>query len=139
MPVPLGLRPAFLPALSGFGLAAYDGSMSGLRKATPARAGSAFFNFARPIRSPKPFLVSGVSRDSTGAVLGSCVVDLFRIFDPTGASEPPAQWLARTVSDATTGAYSFTVASEGWLLQAVFYKAGAPDLAGVTKNTIVGA
>lgn len=100
--------------------------------------GAKHLSFYRSPKGKKEFLISGVSRDSAGAILGSCIVDLYRVFDPTGASEPPAQWYRRTTSDASTGAYSFSVPSNGWTFQVISYKAGGTDVAGVTKNTLVG-
>ena len=113
MAVPLQARAAFLPAFGGQGSGAYDGNLGGLPRSLPTRlGGSGFFSFFRAPRRSTGFVISGVSRDSVGAVLVSCVVDLFQIFDPTGASEPPARWVARTISDAATGAYSFSVPSD---------------------------
>ena len=118
-------------------------SMSGrappLSRGGDPRAGSGFLSFYQTPRSKAVFLISGVTKDLNGAVLGSCIVDLYRIFDPTEASQPPAEWYARTTSDASTGAYSFSVASNGWTFQAISYKAGGPDVAGITVNTLTGA
>jgi hypothetical protein len=106
--------------------------------ANPQAFGSGFFDFRKTQLGNKQITVSGISKDSTGAVLGGCIVDLFRVLDPTNSSEPPLLWHARTTSDATTGAYSFLVPSNGWRFQVVSYKAGAPDVAGVTVNTLFG-
>lgn len=140
MPVPLHGRPNFLPAISGYGLGSYDGQIAGLPKGfnTRKRPESEFFQFYKTAKRPIGYAVVGVAKDSTGAVLGGCVVDLFQIFDPTGTSEPPTVWRARTVSDPVTGAYRFDVPSEGYNYQAVAYLAGAPDVAGVTVNTLRG-
>jgi hypothetical protein len=56
-------------------------------------------------------------------------VDLFTTVDDI--------WRASTVSDATTGAYSFFIgtAAEHYC---VAYLDGAPDLAGTTVNTLTG-
>lgn len=81
-------------------------------------------------RSPRfygSFTVSGVTRDSTGTALGSCTVALF-------ASSTNA-FIAQTTSDASTGAYSFTVGT-GQMMYLVAYKAGVPDVAGTTVNTV---
>jgi len=74
--------------------------------------------------SPKfygSFTASGVTKDSTGAALSDCTVDLF--------SESEA-WLARTVSDGS-GNYTFTGVGVGTVFVRA-YKPGAPDLAGTT-------
>lgn len=85
-------------------------------------------------RSP-PFSTSalwmtGVTRDSAGAVLGSCAVDLFRTESDTK--------VAATVSDPTTGVYTFQILVGG-PFYIVAYKAGSPDVMGTTVNTLVGA
>lgn len=76
-----------------------------------------------------PFAIIGVTKDSTGAALGSCRVVLFRTVDDSIA--------AQTVSDAS-GNYRVD-ASPAIAHYAVAYKAGAPDVSGVTVNTLVGA
>jgi hypothetical protein len=73
-------------------------------------------------------VISGVTKDSAGAVLGSCAVDLFTTADDVIQG--------RTVSDASTGAYSFS-AGGGRTYYIVAYKAGSPDVAGTTVNTLV--
>jgi hypothetical protein len=75
-------------------------------------------------------VISGVTKGSTGSVLGSCAVELFTTTDDV--------LFARTTSDATTGAYSFSVPSNGWAFYCVAYKAGSPDVAGTTVNTLYG-
>lgn len=75
------------------------------------------------------YIISGVTKDSTGAVLGSCTVKLFNT--ATNILEQT------TVSDAS-GNYSFTVDKTQTYYE-VSYKAGAPDVAGTTVNTLAGA
>lgn len=70
----------------------------------------------------------GVTKDSGGSTLGQCVVQAFRSVD--GA------FITQTMSDAN-GNYDLRVPT----LDAVYlvaYKAGAPDVAGTTVNTLVG-
>lgn len=140
MPVPLGCRPNFLPAISGYGLGSFDGQIAGLPKGfnTRKRPESEFFQFYKAPKRPIGYAIVGVSRDGSDVLLPSCVVDLFQVLDPTGPSEPPAMWVARTLSDPVTAAYRFDVPSEGYNYQVVFYKAGAPDVAGVTVNVVRG-
>jgi hypothetical protein len=92
--------------------------------------------------------IKGITRDVGGVVLGSCTVKLFR-------SDLDAI-LQTTTSDASTGVYKFqveiqpaiygasiygqvgyaqTVAPTAYYI--VSYKAGAPDVAGTTVNTLV--
>jgi hypothetical protein len=75
------------------------------------------------------FFISGVTKDSTGAVLAGCTVDLFNATTDVR--------LQMMVSDAN-GLYSFQV-QPGVTYYVVAYKAGAPDLAGTTVNTLQGA
>lgn len=75
-----------------------------------------------------PYTVRGVTKDSAGAALGACNVVLLRTADNSVA--------AQGVSDAT-GNYRFD-ASPAVAHYATAYKAGAPDVAGTTVNTLVG-
>lgn len=72
-------------------------------------------------------IVSGYTRDSAGAILGSCVVDLFRTVDDlrmdTGTSD-------------AGGYYEFRTAIPAEAYYVVAYKAGGPDVAGTTVNTV---
>ena len=73
-------------------------------------------------------VIAGVTKDSSGAALGGCTVNLFL----TSTN----QIVATVISDAD-GNYSFSVASSN-PYYAVSYKAGSPDVAGTTLNTLVG-
>lgn len=82
-----------------------------------------------PVFPERNYTISGVTKDSTGAALGACAVKLFYT-----ATDILAQ---TTVSDAS-GNYSFTVDKTVSFYE-VSYKAGAPDVAGTSVNTLVGA
>lgn len=87
--------------------------------------GAQFVPYARTVQ----YTLSGITRDSTGAVLPNCVVDAYETTTdlPRGA----------TVSDAF-GVYQIHVAGfEGEQFYARAYLAGAPDVAGTTVNTLV--
>ena len=73
------------------------------------------------------WIISGVTKDSAGAALGSCTVHLFN----TGTDVECAE----TVSDAS-GNYSFSVPGNSSANYMVAYLAGSPDVAGTTVNTI---
>jgi hypothetical protein len=75
------------------------------------------------------FTISGITKDSAGAALGGCTVSLFNV--ATNVLEQIQ------VSDAG-GNYSFVV-DKTYRWYAVAYKAGAPDVAGTTVNTLAGA
>jgi hypothetical protein len=91
------------------------------------------------------YVVAGVTRDSSGAPLGGCVVEVF-------SNENPPRLVGATVSDPVSGEYSVDVpgptapliVSDGEVpdttltFQAVAYLPGSPDVAGVTVNTLIG-
>lgn len=83
--------------------------------------------------SEQTWRISGVTRDSAGAVLGSVTVYLF-LMVPDVQLNPT--YVGCVVSDAS-GNYSFTVA-KGSLYWVTTYKAGVPDVAGASVNTLVG-
>lgn len=88
--------------------------------------------FRRPLfasSTPTQFFISGVTKDSSGVPIGSCAVKLFRTSDDL--------LMQTTVSDPTTGAYSFGAVGSA-NMYVVAYKAGSPDVAGTTVNTLVG-
>lgn len=74
------------------------------------------------------FSITGTTKDSTGAALASCALELFRTTDDTPQ--------IRSISDGS-GAYSFSV-GQGQTYYIVAYKAGSPDVAGTTVNTLIG-
>ena len=103
--------------------------------AIPGRrfGGRKFGASPEPFRSP-PFstsalYISGVTRDSVGNPLGGCKVELF-----CSGSDI---YVGDTVSDGS-GNYSFQVLKSG-PFYLVAYKAGSPDVAGTTVNTILPA
>jgi hypothetical protein len=76
-----------------------------------------------------PYALSGVTRDSTGAVLAGCNVKLFRTADDSLVSQ--------TTSDAN-GIYIIP-ASPALQHYLVTYKTGSPDVTGASVNTLTGA
>jgi len=71
--------------------------------------------------------LTGITRDSTGAVLGS--VDLV-MFDDARDEK-----VDKTTSDATTGAYSLTTPYTGATVYIYAYKSGTPVQGGSAKLT----
>ena len=83
-----------------------------------------------PLPTLPKLTISGITRDSTGTILGGCVVELLRTqYDVKVDS---------TISDAVTGAYEFSVVGLGQQYYIVAYKSGSPDVAGTTRNDIIG-
>jgi len=79
---------------------------------------------------PTYFRLTGVTKDSTGAVLGGVTVQWFNTADD--------KLFYETTSDAN-GVYEFRTAGQppnAYYL--VAYKPGSPDVAGTTVNTLVG-
>lgn len=73
--------------------------------------------------------LSGVTRDSAGAALGLCNVHVFRTEDNS--------FIGETTSDAN-GVWSMPMLVGGPFFFVV-YKSGAPDVAGISVNTIVAS
>lgn len=80
---------------------------------------------------PTYFRITGTTKDSTGAALGSCVVNWFL----TGTDVK----LDSVVSDAN-GLYEFRTAGQPpTTYYLVAYKTGSPDVAGTTVNALIGS
>lgn len=118
----------FIPAIRGFAPGASQGRPTPLCGPLAALGSgrSGIIRFYRVPKANKQFLLSGVTRDNTGVILGGVTVDLYTELDKT--------CIASTVSDATTGTYSFSVPSNGWPLFLRIYKTGSPDVAGTSVN-----
>lgn len=82
---------------------------------------------SRPFSTKNP-TVSGVTQDSSGAPLGSCVVRLLR----TSNDE-----LVSTSTSDGSGNYALIAIGSG-PFYVVAYKAGATDVSGTTVNTLIG-
>lgn len=87
------------------------------------------FEMAAPLLPTKTYVISGVTKDSTGAALPSCSITLFRTANCSIAAQG-------VISDAA-GNYSIA-ASPALAHYAVAYLPGSPDRAGTTVNTLVG-
>lgn len=84
--------------------------------------------------------ISGVTKDSTGAPLGSCRVvahetGRLAMDSGFGAVGPEGSVVGETISDGS-GNYSIPAALNT-AHQLTAYKAGAPDVAGITRNDVV--
>lgn len=80
---------------------------------------------------PVPHLrIFGITKDSAGAVLAGCTVTLYRTADDVEVD--------KVTSDAS-GNYEFRGAGPSTAYYVVAYKAGSPDVAGTTVNTLIGS
>lgn len=83
--------------------------------------------FFVPFRQPVRYTITGVTKDSTGAALGSVIVDLFDtasdVIRGTTISDANGNYLVDGQIDTT--------------YYLVAYLAGSPDVAGTTVNTLV--
>jgi len=75
------------------------------------------------------YTISGITRDHLGVVLPSCTCHLFRTSDNV--------YIGQMISDAVTGAYSFSVSSNVVQYFIVAYHASEP-LAGTTRQDLTG-
>lgn len=73
--------------------------------------------------------LAGITKDSSGTPVGGCTVKVFRTDNDL--------LVGQVLSDPTTGVYEYSV-QPGDEYYVVAYKAGAPDLAGTTVNTLTG-
>lgn len=84
--------------------------------------------FMKPTREQALYTIKGITRDSAGAVLGNCVVDLFYA---TGDK----QRYSSTTSDAD-GAYTFMSGDNVSTFFVVSYKDGGTPVGGTTLQTL---
>lgn len=71
--------------------------------------------------------IIGVSRDSTGAILGNCNLHLFT---------SSADTITKITTSDASGNFRFDSPGSG-PFYIVAYKAGSPDIAGTTVNTLI--
>lgn len=112
-----------MPAVKGF-----NATLGVSRTIGPHGPVAFDFKFPRLFQE-RNYTISGVTKDSTGAALGSCIVRLFN----TDTNE-----VEQTTTSDASGNYSFIVdKTKGFYC--VSYKTGSPDVAGTTVNTLAGA
>ncbi|MEY2855671.1 MAG: hypothetical protein RL030_2803 [Pseudomonadota bacterium] len=112
-----------------FGLCAL-GVRAGVRAGEKGRlAGTPSVIHALKPMPAKQWVITGITKDSAGAVLASCVVQLFRTVDDKIMDE---------ITSSAAGVFEFRSASNPSNTHyIVAYKAGSPDVAGTTVNTLV--
>lgn len=77
------------------------------------------------------FGIAGVTRNQYGSAIGSCTVKLFKTSDDSLVSQ--------IVSDPNDGSYLLSTPYYPDTHYIVAYKAGSPDIAGATVNTLTGS
>jgi hypothetical protein len=92
---------------------------------------SPFFGGRIPLPPAPPLVISGVTKDETGAATDGFTVYLFNM-------NGGAPRLADMTVSANGGQYSFTV-GQNQTYWAVSYKSGSPDKTGATLQTLTGA
>lgn len=104
----------------------------------PFGTGSGVPSVAKSIPAVRPFIskpftyeysISGVTKNSTGVILGGCTVYLFQTSNNV---------LQATITSDANGNYRFGPRDTTTLYYVVAYKVGAPDVAGTTVNTLIG-
>lgn len=88
---------------------------------------------AFPHTTPVPltYKITGTTRDNVGAILGNCVVHLFRTSDDVEMDQ---------VNSNTNGEFTLAIGiAPGQTYYIVAYKAGGTDKAGTSLNTLVGS
>lgn len=81
-------------------------------------------------KPPTQFKISGITKDSAGIALASCVVHWF-------ATATDSQ--LDLVTSNSSGVYEFRTAGQPpTTYYLVAYKAGSPDVAGTTRNDLTG-
>lgn len=96
---------------------------------TPAGQDMAELTFRSVPFSTLNVTITGITKDSAGAALAACQVQLFRTVDDAFVQE---------VTSDGAGAYVLTPTVSG-PFYIVAYKAGSPDVAGTTLNTLIPA
>lgn len=109
----------------------FRGSILNRNKSSNQRMGvSPFLAGMTPTLGILPLKIAGVTKDSTGAPLGNCAVELYLT-----ATD---QMLEHVTSDAN-GNYSFSTVGLAETYYLVAYKTGSPDVTGATVDTLVGS
>lgn len=86
-------------------------------------------SFYLPFETPTRYIITGITRDSTGAALGNVTVDLFDTASDTIRGTTISDGNGNYLIDAQIDSTYYLVA----------YRTGAPDVAGTTVNTIIAS
>jgi hypothetical protein len=83
-----------------------------------------------PFNQPARYVLSGITRNSTGTALADCNVEAYEVVSGLLRGATVSNSLGEYLIHVTGG--------EGLVFFVVAYKAGAPDVAGTSLNTLVG-
>ena len=89
------------------------------------------FGFVLDVDSPTAYTISGVTKDKDGTALGSCTVVLLK-----DAGTNDWKQISTQTSNATTGAYSFTVYDNDAKYMVIAYKGDTPHVFDVTDYVL---
>jgi hypothetical protein len=103
---------------------------AGVSAGTELMPKTQFWWIVRPLGAGGWSNITGITKDSTGAVLGGCTVHVYRTSDDLERDQ--------VTSDAGNGTYTIGVDTDA-THYCVAYKAGSPDVAGTTVNTLIGS
>lgn len=84
----------------------------------------------KPMPQQPPIVISGVTRDSTGAALGGVTISLLR---------SDTEQLMQVLTSDGSGNFTTNPVGLGLKYQLDAYLSGSPDRAGTTKNDLTGA
>lgn len=96
----------------------------------PGRGLPALIAGLTPLPHPRALSISGITRDSAGTPLASCVVELYRTLTDV---------VVDSAASDGSGAFTFRNVGLGQTYYIVSYKAGSPDVFGTSLNTLAGA
>jgi hypothetical protein len=115
------------PGRCGIGGRWHEPGRPGLRRLTRWHEPSSLGPIFKSAKFSGTFLIAGVTRDNTGAPLGTCDVHLF---------ETPSDLEVRQLVSDGSGNFAFQIGNNSVPHYIVAYKPGAPDVAGTTRNDL---
>lgn len=100
-------------------------------------------NLYPPFNQPSRYVISGVTKDSTGAALGGCEVEVYEtvsgMIRGTTVSDAAGNYILHVTGNGVVAPSDGEAATVSLTFYVVAYKAGAPDVAGTTVNTLAGS
>ncbi len=87
---------------------------------------------------PARYVIFGVTKDAAGAPLGNCIVRIFERESGLLRAEVVSDGSGNYLVDVSGPDAVDGESGQPLTFQGVAYKAGAPDVSGVTVNTLLG-